>query len=205
MYKKSVKDHGFNNDYYWASDENKTSDGREEGWYQNFVNGGKMFNAKSLPARVRLVKTVSVRARDHHKDLLVKEIKNKDGKIIRDEKTKRIKIEVKVEDWNKSRKDYPEPNLSSIFLEGKNLTGVNFSKTNLTSSNLNDANLSNANLGGAVLKGSILQNAKLNNANLTGADLSYCDVEGADFSGSTVTGIITKGVDLTKAKNFPSG
>jgi hypothetical protein len=131
----------------------------DEAWYQNFNNGGKMYNATSLPARVRLIRKMT-------KDELAEEKKNNPFRHI-----DILKEGIKYwNDWRSQNKEI-EPNLSGAELEGMDYSGINFSKTNLQMANLQGCNLTNANL----------ENAKVNGAKFTNANLTDVNVEGVDF------------------------
>ncbi len=141
----------FKESYYWSDDENENV--HDQAWYQNFANGGKMYNFKSLPARVRLVKVVEPEK--------PKESSAHIHKLIG------INGEINVQGWNDWRKNNMDikPNLRRENLDGKDLTGVNFSNTDLQYASLKGTNLTNANLSKAIVNGADFKDTILTNTN----------------------------------------
>lgn len=77
--------------------------------------------------------------------------------------------------------------LSSVILEGENLSGVDFSGSDLHNAFLQNTNLANSNFENANLRGAFLNGANLKGANLRGADLRWAKLTGANLDGADFT------------------
>jgi len=81
-------------------------------------------------------------------------------------------------------------NLSSVILEGEDLSGVDFTGADLHNAFLQNSNFKGANFSQANLRGAFFNGSNLEGANFRGADLRWAKLTGANLQGADFTGAI---------------
>jgi serine/threonine protein kinase, bacterial len=99
----------------------------------------------------------------------------------------------------KGRRDFALHNLSSLNLQGSDLSGTNFHSSVLERANLQGANLFNSDFGRASLNRANLRDANLSKAYLGHADLEGADLRGADLSHAYLSNANLRGANLCGA------
>jgi len=91
--------------------------------------------------------------------------------------------------------------LSGIVLSSKNLAGINLKKANLSDAKLNSTSLIGANLSKAILERAEMKKARLMMANLTGANLTNTDLTNADLTRANLTSAVLNNTKLSNPIN----
>lgn len=113
------------------------------------------------------------------------------------------------DDFDLSRYDFTETNLSEAYLYEANLSEARLWGANLSEANLGKANLSKANLIGTQLSKAILNEAILNKADLIETELSQAELVrtqalGTNFERATFTGACIEDWNINSATNLNS-